>query len=59
MGWWRLKRTRGRHAILPGNGHLANAALDRAAEDLKETIMRRPYNDRLVALVRREFGERR
>lgn len=32
--------------------------MDRATEDLKETIMRRQEIDKLVLRVRREFGVR-
>jgi len=57
---WFGKRKRGRHVAIrtPGNGQLGDAAIERATEDLKEAILRRPEVDRLVQLVRQEFGAR-
>jgi hypothetical protein len=55
MAWWPRKKNRGRHSVLPGNGHLANQAVDRATEDLKRTIMRRQEVDKLVLEVRRAW----
>jgi hypothetical protein len=59
MAWW-PRRKRGRHAITAsnGNGQLANQAVDRAAKDLQETIKRGSEVDKIVRLVRREFGAR-
>lgn len=57
MAWW-PRRKQGKHAALPGNGHLANQAVDRAAKDLEETIKRGRQVDKLVLLVRQEFRTR-
>jgi hypothetical protein len=56
MAWW-PKRKRGRHTAEP-TGHPITVAMEKAASDLRESIMERPDIDRLAALVRREFGVR-
>jgi hypothetical protein len=55
MAWWPRRKSRGRHAAMPGNGHLANLAVSKATEDLKQTIMRRQEVDKLVLEVRRAW----
>lgn len=57
MAWW-PRRKRGKHAMAPATGHPNVAAMERVAEDLRETINRRPEIDRLAKRVRREFGVR-
>jgi len=57
MAWWPRKK-RGRHSMAPDPGHPATQAINKAADDLKDSIKDRPEVDRLVQLVQREFGAR-
>jgi hypothetical protein len=44
--------------MAPDPGHPATQAINKAADDLKDSIKDRPEVDRLVQLVQREFGAR-
>lgn len=52
--WWRR-----REPSTLGNGHAAREALERARDDLREAMGRRPEVDRLARDVRRALGENR
>lgn len=58
MAWWNKGRKRGKHALVTGNDQMVERAVSRANEDLKQTIIKGKEVDRLVLLVRREFGVR-
>jgi predicted heme/steroid binding protein len=57
MAWW-PKRRPGRHTAGPDGGHPITQAMERAAQDLRESIKERPKIDKLAELVRQEFGVR-